>query len=60
MLFNGIPGEPGTDIELKINYPDEDSRSFVLEGKKLKLVKPLDRDAKDLASIVVQVGNTAC
>jgi hypothetical protein len=50
-------GEPGADIELKINYPPEEaeSRSFVLDGKRLRLVRPLDRDPKDLASIVFQV-----
>ena len=53
-----MSGEPGADIELKINYPPEEieSRSFVLDGKRLRLTKPLDRDAKDLASIVFQVG----
>ena len=52
-----LSGEAGVDIELKINYPAEEveSKNFVLDGKKLRLVKPLDRDAKDLASIVFQV-----
>ena len=54
-----ISGEPGVDIELKINYPLDEvqAKSFVLEGKKLKLMKALDRDEKDLSSIVFQVTN---
>ena len=54
-----ISGEPGVDIELKINYPLDEvqAKSFVLEGKKLKLMKALDRDEKDLSSIVFQVAH---
>ena len=51
----------GTDIELKMSsVEDEISREraediFYLEGKSLKLRRPLDRDANDLSSIIFQV-----
>ena len=51
----------GTEIELKIASLETDvSRDraediFYLEGKKLKLRRPLDRDENDLSSLIFQV-----
>ena len=51
----------GSDIELKISSVEDDLTRdraediFSLEGKSLKLRRPLDRDANDLSSIIFQV-----
>ena len=51
----------GSDIELKISSVEDDLTRdraediFYLEGKSLKLRRPLDRDANDLSSIIFQV-----
>ena len=56
-----ISGSPGSDIRLELHYADEEpsSRKFFTldenDQKKLRLVKPLDRDEEDLSSVMFQV-----
>ena len=51
----------GTDIELQLSSVENDLTRdraediFYLEGKSLKLRRPLDRDENDLSSIIFQV-----
>ena len=51
----------GTDIELQLSSVENDLTRdraediFYLEGKNLKLRRPLDRDENDLSSIIFQV-----
>ena len=55
-----ISGFPGDDIRLELSYSEESeqySSHFELDGKALRLRKPLDRDEKDLSSIMFQVQN---
>ena len=54
-----ISGFPGDDIRLELSHSEESeqySSHFELDGKALRLRKPLDRDDKDLSSIMFQVG----
>ena len=52
-------GEPGTDIALELLPSEEDPEApaelFALVGKQVRLTAPLDRDARDLSSIMFQV-----
>ena len=53
-----ISGLPGDDIRLELSYSEESeqySSHFELDGKALRLRKSLDRDEKDLSSILFQV-----
>ena len=54
-----IAGVPGEDISLDIvpalDGGDGKERLFRLDGKRLKLVQPLDRDPEDLSSVTFQV-----
>ena len=56
-----ISGLPGTDMELEIHYADDEPdsrRLFVLDSeKRLRLIRPLDRDEQDMSSIMFQVCN---
>ena len=55
-----ISGFPGDDIRLELSYSEESeqySSHFELDGKALRLRRPLDRDEKDLSSIMFQVQN---
>ena len=51
----------GTDIELQLSSVENDLTRdraediFYLEGKSLKLRRPLDRDENDLSSMIFQV-----
>ena len=57
-----LAGDPGVDIALELVLPpDAGQEMFRLEGKRLRLTRPLDRDVKNrrgqpLSSIVFQVG----
>ncbi len=58
-----IAGAPGRDIELSVledppngrRGGEEENDFFYLEGKSLRLKRPLDRDEKDLSSLMIQV-----
>ena len=53
-----IAGFPGDDVRLELSYSEESAQyasHFELDGKTLRLRKPLDRDEKDLSSIMFQV-----
>ncbi len=52
-----VSGFPGDDIRLELFYPESKQfeSHFALDGKRLKLLKPLDRDEGDLSSIMFQV-----
>ena len=52
-----VTGDPGTDITLDLVFSKEEEIFFRLEGKSLRLTKPLDRDEKDRSSLVFQVMN---
>ncbi|XP_039297705.1 cadherin-99C isoform X1 [Nilaparvata lugens] len=49
-----ILGDPFTDIALDLNFP-KGNPIFILNGKKLQLLAPLDRDQDNLSHIVFQV-----
>ena len=60
--FLPVSGTPGQDVRLELHYNPEDPESrryFVLDEKRLRLVKPLDRDLDDLSAIMFQVTCTA-
>ena len=53
-----IAGSPGEDVRLELSYSEESAQyasHFELDGKTLRLRQPLDRDDKDLSSIMFQV-----
>ena len=53
-----IAGFPGDDVRLELSYSEESAQyasHFELDGKTLRLRQPLDRDDKDLSSIMFQV-----
>ncbi|XP_055373712.1 cadherin-99C [Condylostylus longicornis] len=52
-----IYGDPETEILLELIFP-KGNPSFMLNGKQLKLLKPLDRDEENLSHIVFQVSCT--
>ena len=49
--FTGTENE----IELNLVYPKSATKYFDLDGKSLKLIQPLDRDADDLSSLQLSV-----
>lgn len=49
-----VSGEPGNETKLALNFPGGDPL-FALEGKKLRLLRPLDRDETNLSHVVLQV-----
>lgn len=51
-----ISGEPNVDIFLDLIFP-KGPQIFFLNGKKLQLLTPLDRDEENLSHIVFQVSN---
>lgn len=51
-----IIGEPNIDIFLDLAFP-KGPALFFLNGKKLQLLSPLDRDENSLSHIVFQVVN---
>ena len=54
-----ISGTPGEDMKLSILNDASSSSSsrdmFALDGKRIRLLKPLDRDENDISSIMFQV-----
>ncbi|XP_064535573.1 cadherin-99C [Drosophila montana] len=52
-----IFGDPYTEIALDLVFP-KGHPTFLLEGKSLKLIQPLDRDEENLSHIVFQVSCT--
>jgi len=53
-----IVGDPFRDVTLDLVFP-KDKPVFILNGKKLQLLEPLDRDEDNLSHIVFQV-STDC
>lgn len=49
-----IFGDPYTDIALELIFP-KGNPIFILNGKQLQLLRPLDRDEENLSHIVFQV-----
>lgn len=49
-----IYGDPYTEIALELIFAKENP-NFLLNGKTLQLLKPLDRDQENLSHIVFQV-----
>lgn len=49
-----IVGDPFSDISLDLVFP-KGKAMFILNGKKLQLLAPLDRDQDNLSHIVFQV-----
>lgn len=49
-----IFGDPFTEIALELNFA-KGNQIFLLNGKSLQLLQPLDRDAENLSHIVFQV-----
>lgn len=49
-----ISGEPNVDIFLDVVFP-KGPPTFFLNGKKLQLLAPIDRDEENLSHIVFQV-----
>lgn len=49
-----ISGEPNVDIFLDLSFP-KGKPLFFLNGKRLQLLSPLDRDENNLSHIVFQV-----
>lgn len=49
-----IVGEPDVDVVLSTVFP-KGPTLFQLEGKRLQLLQPLDRDAENLSHMVFQV-----
>jgi len=47
-------GDPFRDVALDLVFP-KDKPVFILNGKKLQLLEPLDRDDDNLSHIVFQV-----
>lgn len=47
-------GDPFADIALDLVFP-KGSPMFILNGKRLQLLHPLDRDSSNLSHIVFQV-----
>lgn len=50
-----VVGEPGVDVILSTVFPKVPTL-FQLDGKRLQLLQPLDRDADNLSHMVFQVG----
>lgn len=53
---NELPifGDPFTEIALELVFP-KGNQIFLLNGKSLQLLQPLDRDEENLSHIVFQV-----
>lgn len=51
-----VVGNPYNETTLELMFPGG-TRLFTLDGKKLKLLKPLDRDSENLSHVVFQVKN---
>lgn len=49
-----IMGDPFTEIVLDLVFP-KGRTLFILNGKKLQLLEPLDRDAENISHVVFQV-----
>lgn len=55
---NELPifGDPFTEIALELVFP-KGNQIFLLNGKSLQLLQPLDRDEENLSHIVFQVSH---
>uniref|UniRef100_A0A182PEL0 Cadherin domain-containing protein n=1 Tax=Anopheles epiroticus TaxID=199890 RepID=A0A182PEL0_9DIPT len=49
-----ISGDPNDDITLELVFP-KGKPTFLLDGKSLRLIHPLDRDEENLSHIVFQI-----
>lgn len=49
-----IAGDPFTEIVLDLVFP-KGRTLFILNGKKLQLLEPLDRDAENISHVVFQL-----
>lgn len=49
-----IRGDPFTEVQLELSFP-KGKPLFILNGRKLQLLQPLDRDKDNLSHIVFQV-----
>lgn len=49
-----VSGDPMTEIVLELIFTGR-KPLFILKGKRLQLLEPLDRDAENLSHIVFQV-----
>ncbi|XP_059470524.1 cadherin-99C isoform X3 [Neocloeon triangulifer] len=49
-----IVGDPGTQIQLDAVFP-QNRQLFALDGKKLRLLQPIDRDTGNVSHVVFQV-----
>lgn len=49
-----IHGDPFTEIALELNFP-KGNQIFLLNGKSIELITPLDRDEEDRSHIIFQV-----
>lgn len=58
---NELPifGDPFTEIALELVFP-KGNQIFLLNGKSLQLLQPLDRDEENLSHIVFQVSAFQC
>lgn len=52
-----VTGDPFSDISLDLIFP-KGKPIFILNGKKLQLLQPLDRDKENLSHIVLQVSDS--
>ncbi|KAJ9581906.1 hypothetical protein L9F63_003765, partial [Diploptera punctata] len=52
-----IGGDPFKDVVLDLVFP-KDKPIFILNGKKLQLLEPLDRDADNISHLVFQLACT--
>lgn len=53
-----IVGDPDVDVVLSTVFP-KGPTLFELDGKRLRLLQPLDRDADNLSHMVFQVSESA-
>lgn len=49
-----VRGDPFTEVQLELSFP-KGRPLFILNGRKLQLLQPLDRDKDNLSHIVFQV-----
>lgn len=54
-----VSGDPYNETMLELIFPGRKIPLFKLNGKKLQLLEPLDRDDENLSHVVFQVRNLA-
>ena len=52
-----VSGDPYNETMLELIFPGKEIPLFKLNGKKLQLLEPLDRDDENLSHVVFQVRN---